>query len=70
MLLPLTDAISLWLLIGAYVYKPKNGGGSSPLPTYDINCDITEKHISLEEFLANNTSLVDKEKDFFYVPDA
>ena len=52
------------------MYKPENGGGSSPLPTYDINCDIAEKHISLEEFLANNTSLVDKEKDFFYVPDA
>ena len=66
------DAVSLWLLIGAYIWKPSSNGSSSALPTYDVNCDITEtsqRFTKFEELAWNTSKTMAEEDSFFFVPD-
>ena len=66
------DAISLWLLIGAYIWKPTYNTNASELPTYKVNCDIADPEQRLanfDELAYNATETMTEKQHFFYVPD-
>jgi hypothetical protein len=64
--------VTVWLLVGAYIWQPSIKGGSSALPTYDVNCDVTDveqRIANFEEMTANNTKYATSNDNFFFVPD-